>query len=60
MEFSKEGQMLRRSMVLVASAVMGFSTANACTEGPQHDGIVPRNSLRITSKVIEVQFYLYQ
>lgn len=41
--------MIVRSLILAVSLVAGISVSNACTEGRDHDGMFPKNNLRIPS-----------
>ena len=41
--------MIVRLLTLAVSLVAGISVANACTEGRDQDGIVPKNNLKVTT-----------
>lgn len=41
--------MIVRLIILAVSLVAGISVSNACTEGRNQDGMVPRNSLKIAT-----------
>lgn len=43
--------MIVRSLVLAVSLFAGISVANACTEGRNHDGMFPKNNLRIPTSM---------